>query len=132
MAQYKVEGHQAMELLNRVLDEYVTDMTDDMVQAMSKAGKFTKRELVANSPSGPKGYAKGWSIRTKRFKYGVTVLLYNKTHPQLTHLLEKSHVIKNKKGEYGRTSPGHGQVVHIKPAQDKGEEYLIDLLTEGL
>ena len=62
----------------------------------------------------------------KRDKHGFTGVIYNRTHPHLTHLLEKSHVIKNQYGEYGRTSPGNGQVVHIAPAAEKLEEYFME------
>ena len=126
------DGHKAATLIERNLEDFMTDETDKFVKCMSKAGKMAKKEVVSGSPKGPKNYAKGWSIRTKREKFGVAVLIYNKTHPSLTHLLEKSHVIANKKGTYGRTGPGHGQVVHIQPARDKAEEYLLDLLTEEL
>lgn len=132
MANRKVDGHKAIVLLDRYLADFATDETERFFDCMSKAGKMAKKDVVNASPKGPKNYAKGWAIRTKREKYGVNVLVYNKTHPGLTHLLEKSHIIANKKGTYGRTSPGHGQVVHIQPARDKAEEYLLDLLTKEL
>lgn len=127
-----IDGHKAAVLIDRALDGYLTDVTEEMFRAMSKAAKMAKQDVVNASPKGPKGYAKGWSIRTKREKYGVDVLIYNKTFPGLTHLLEKSHVIANKTGTYGRTSPGHGQVVHIEPAKEKAEQYLLDLLYKEL
>lgn len=132
MANRKVDGHKAIVLLDRYLADFQTDETERFFDCMSKAGKMAKKEVISGSPKGPKNYAKGWTIRTKREKFGVDVLIYNKTHPSLTHLLEKSHIIANKKGTYGRTGPGHGQVVHIKPARDKAEEYLLDLLTKEL
>ena len=132
MANRKVDGHNAIVLLDRYLADFATDETERFFDCMSKAGKMAKKDVVNASPKGPKNYAKGWAIRTKREKFGVNVLIYNKMHPGLTHLLEKSHIIANKKGTYGRTSPGHGQVVHIQPARDKAEEYLLDLLTKEL
>lgn len=132
MANRKVDGHKAAVLLDRYLADFQTDETERFFDCMSKAGKMAKKDVISGSPKGPKNYAKGWAIRTKREKFGVNVLIYNKTHPGLTHLLEKSHIIANKKGTYGRTGPGHGQVVHIKPARDKAEEYLLDLLTKEL
>lgn len=132
MANRKVDGHKAIVLLDRYLADFATDETERFFDCMSKAGKMAKKDVISGSPKGPKNYAKGWAIRTKREKFGVNVLIYNKTHPGLTHLLEKSHIIANKKGSYGRTSPGHGQVVHIQPARDKAEEYLLDLLTKEL
>ena len=133
MANRKVDGHKAIVLLDRYLADFATDETERFFDCMSKAGKMAKKDVVNASPKGPKNYAKGWAIRTKREKYGVNVLVYNKTHPGLTHLLEKSHLISNgTKRIFGETSPGHGQVVHIQPARDKAEEYLLDLLTKEL
>ena len=125
-----VNGHKAAVLIDKALDDYTTEITAEMFKAMSKAGKMAKRDVVNASPKGPNGYARGWAIRTKREKYGCNVLIYNKTHPGLTHLLENSHMISNQTGTYGRTSPGHGQVVHIAPAREAAEDYLLDILMD--
>lgn len=125
-----VDGHKAIVLLDRALDDFVTDETDKMFKAMSKAGKLAKNDLQkSNAFKDVSGsYRKGWSIKTKREKYGVNVLLYNKTDPRLTHLLEKGHVVINKYGRVGR-APAHP---HIKIAKEKAEEYLIDELMKDL
>ena len=125
----KVNGHSAYVLLDRALDAYQTDLTDDMFKAMSKAGKMAKRDIVRNSAERTGEYKKGWAIRTKREKYGVDVLIYNKTHPRLTHLLENGHVVANKYGgNYGRVNGDHV----IEKARDAAEEYLLDILTQEL
>lgn len=113
-------------LLDRALDEYETDLTDTFFKAMSKAGKMAKKDIVENSAEKTGKYKKGWSIRTKREKYGVDVLIYNKTHPRLTHLLENGHVVKNKYGKYGRKNGDHV----IEKAKDAAEEYLLDILAK--
>lgn len=128
MAKYNNKG---LVLLDELISEYNQEENEILFDCMSKAMKKAKKDLKAASPKGPNGYANGWSIRTKRERYGFTGILYNKTAPRLTHLLERSHVIKNQYGEYGRTSPGHGQVVHIEPVRDAAEEYLIQLLVEA-
>lgn len=94
------------------------------------AAKQAKRDIVQASP-GDGDYRSGWSVRTKKSSHGVEAIVFNKTKPGLTHLLEKSHVIRNQFGIYGRTSPGHGQVVHIGPAAEKAVEYLLQLLENG-
>ena len=128
-----VDGHKAIVLIDRALDDFLTDETETMFKCMSKAAKMAKKDVAEKSPTRSGEYKKGWSIRTKREKYGVNVLIYNKSKPGLTHLLENSHAIRNGTGRsYGDTYPGHGQFKHIQPARDKAEEYLIDLLTEQL
>lgn len=124
-------AQKGMLVLDRLLSDFSKEENEILFQCMSKAMKKTKKDVKAASPKGPKGYAKGWSIRTKREMFGFTGIIYNRTHPQLTHLLERSHLIRNQNGTYGRTSPGHGQVVHIEPVRDNAEEYLIELLVEA-
>ena len=116
--------------LDRLLSEVSQEENEILFKCMSKAMKKCKADVKAKSP-GHGEYKKGWSIRTTRQKYGFQGVIYNKTKPQLTHLLENSHVIRNKRGEYGQTSPGHGQIVHIAPARDIAEEYLVQLLVEA-
>ena len=123
---------EGMVLLDRLLSDLSVEYNEVMFKCMSKAMKKAKADVKAASPDGPDGYRQGWTIRTKRLKYGFQGVIYNKTHPSLTHLLEKPHVIKNQHGSYGRTSVGHGQVVHIAPARDQAEEYLIELLMSSL
>lgn len=118
-------------LLSRELDAYGKEENEIMFQCMSKTMKRVKKDIVEASPKGPKNYAKGWSVRTKRYKYGFDGIVFNRTHPRLTHLLEKSHVIRNQHGQYGRTGPGHGQVEHIGPAAEKVEEYFLEYMLEA-
>lgn len=114
--------------LDKILTEFVGDERDKLAENISKAAKQAKRDIVQASPNGPKNYRKGWTVRTVRRGGSVSAVVHNKTYPGLTHLLEKSHVIKNANGTYGRTSPGHGQVEHIGPAAEDAERYLLELI----
>lgn len=117
-------------VLDRLLSDFSDEENEILFQCMSKTMKWAKREIKQRSPKGPEGYAQGWSVRTKRERYGFLGILYNKTHPSLTHLLERSHQVKNQYGKYGRTRVGRGQVVHIAPVAEEAEEHLIQLLVE--
>ena len=125
------KGKSVYVALDRLLSEFSQEENEILFTCMSKAMRKCKKDIVAASPEGPKGYKRGWAIRTKRFKYGFQGVVYNKDHPGLTHLLEKSHVIKNQYGTYGRTYEGHGQHVHIAPAVENAEEYLVELLVKA-
>lgn len=116
--------------LAKTLDEFSKEKLEDVQKAVEMAAKQAKRDIVQASP-GDGEYRSGWSVRTKKSSHGVEAIVFNKTKPGLTHLLEKSHVIRNQFGIYGRTSPGHGQVVHIGPAAEKAVEYLLQLLENG-
>ena len=114
--------------LNKTLSEYSEEVNDALYKAMSTAGKKAKRDVVQNSKSDTGEYKSGWTVRTKRMKQSAEIVIYNKTHPRLTHLLENGHVIRNKYGTYGRVNGDHV----IKKAQEEAEAYLLDLISKEL
>lgn len=124
------KGKKVEVLLDRLWSEFCEEENEILFKCMSQAMKQCKRDIQAASPGGGE-YRAGWAIRTKRLKYGCQGVVYNKDKPGLTHLLEKSHAIKNQNGEYGRTSPGHGQVVHIGPAAETAEAYFVELIAKA-
>jgi len=44
----------------------------------------------------------------------MTAVVHNTKHYQLTHLLENGHVVRNKKGTYGRAPA----IKHIAPVEE--------------
>lgn len=110
--------------ITRIVEQYGRQAREAVEKAVRKTGRETAKDLRNTSPKRTGAYASSWTTKVTRSSgrlIGVTV--YNKEHYQLTHLLENGHVIKNKKGEYGRTRP----IKHIAPAEQKGiadfEEY---------
>ena len=110
--------------ITRIVEQYGRQAREAVEKAVRKTGRETAKDLKNTSPKRTGAYASSWTTKVTRSSgrlIGVTV--YNKEHYQLTHLLENGHVIKNKKGEYGRTRP----IKHIEPAEQKGiadfEEY---------
>ena len=126
-----IDGHKAAVLIDRALDDFQTDVTEVMFKACSTAGKKAKKDLQNTNAFEDKSgdYRRGWAIRTKREKFGINVLIYNKAKPGLTHLLEKGHVTKNGTGRSMRDTPAHP---HIKTARDNAAEYLLDELVKRL
>lgn len=114
-------------VLDRLWSEFSEEENEILFKCMSQAMKKCKNDIKAASPGGGE-YRSGWAVRTKRLKYGCQGVVYNKTKPGLTHLLEKSHIIKNQYGKYDRTGPGHGQVEHIGPAAAAAEDYFLELI----
>ena len=100
----------------------ILDAVDKEVQQSARknidgVAKEAAQKLRNTSPVKTGSYAKGWGTK----KQGeADVVVYNRTDASLTHLLENGHVIRNKKGTYGR-APAHK---HIKPV----EEWAIDEL----
>lgn len=114
--------------LTRILDEFNEKENETLFKDISKAGKKAKQDLLNNSPKDTGDYSRGWTIRTKKSNKTISVIVHNRTHPRLTHLLEKGHVIRNKYGIFGR-APAHP---HIKNAQDKAVDYLMRELKNDL
>ena len=109
--------------MKTILAEYVEDVQRATDQACDNVAKEAVAKLKATSPKRTKGrragrYARGWAIKRDPGSHSFTV--YNKTDWQLTHLLEYSHVIRNKKGTYGRTTPKK----HIEPVEQWANEAL--------
>ena len=104
--------------MDRILEEYSKRVQNVTNVAIDRVARESVRRLRSTSPRGKhhlRGYAEGWGLKNIKMSGNIAdVVVYNKTNWQLTHLLENSHLIRNAKGEYGRTYPGHGQVIHIK------------------
>jgi len=117
--------------LEKILLEFDKEEKEIANKCFMQAGKEAKRDVVARSP-GHGEYAQGWTVRNKRTNHTIETVVYNKKQPGLTHLLERTHVIRNAYGSYGRTYEGHGQHPHIEKAQEAAERFLLDQLKSKL
>ena len=96
-----------------ILNEYSEDIQELITSAAESVAKRGANKLKHTSPKRTGKYAKGWKVKTKKGKGFVSSTIYNSTNWQLTHLLEKPHVIRNKSGSYGISKPK----VHIFPVE---------------
>lgn len=103
--------------LSNILNEYM-DKVDDVVRKdTGSTAREASQKLRGTSPKKTGEYASGWGSKQIDDKTAVS---YNKKMPGLTHLLEKGHVIRNKKGDFGR-APAHP---HIAPvAEEMGQKF---------
>lgn len=107
--------------MDKILDSYSREVQDATNKAIDSVAKESASKLRDTSPRKTGDYAKGWKVKKERGRDGLqTVTVHNKTNYQLTHLLENGHVVRNKKGTYGRTRP----IKHIAPV----EEWAVDEL----
>ena len=106
--------------LNRILNDY-SDEGKDAKEAAREAAK----DLRSSSPKKTGEYASGWSSKQLD---ADTAVVYNRKAPGLTHLLEKGHLIRNKKGTYGR-APAHP---HIAPVAERMEQEFINKVERDL
>ena len=121
----KITVDQLSDEIMDALEEY-KEMTDEVVQtAVDTVSKETKKIVQAGSPIKTGGYQKGWSGKKTSAKAGqVSITVYNRKKPGLTHLLEKGHA---KRGG-GRVA---GQP-HIAPAEEYAVSELENKIKRGL
>lgn len=97
--------------MKELLDEVNRDVQNSAKKNIDRVAKESVQKLKNTSPIKTGSYAKGWGTK----KQGeMDVVVHNRTDYQLTHLLENGHVIRNKKGTYGRVPARK----HIKPVED--------------
>ena len=115
--------------MRKILDAYEDRVENVYEVSVSRVSRETVQRLRNTSPKKNGSYARGWSLKKVKSRANVTdVIVHNRTDYQLTHLLENGHVIRNKKGEYGRTRP----IKHIAPVAEWAENELPNDIERGL
>ena len=94
-----------------ILNEYSSDIQNGITEKAFEVAEKGKNELKATSPKRTGSYSKGWRVDKRNGKGFVHATIYNATNWQLTHLLEKSHLLRNGK----KSTPK----VHIAPVEEK-------------
>ena len=110
--------------MQKILDEFDDRVNDVLAQAAGETADESADKLRNTSPRRSGEYANGWTV--KKLSRGDVVV--HNTHYQLTHLLENGHVIKNKKGTYGRTRG----IKHIKPVETWANKEFQQKIERGL
>ena len=123
-----------LETIDLTLEDYAKGVDGCLAIASTEAGESAEGELHHTSPASRNGgeYRKSWTFREKEIRrgksYRTEMVVYNERYYRLTHLLEKSHRIVNKYGEYGKTK---GQP-HIAPAQRNAEAKFLKVFEDEL
>ena len=115
--------------MRKILDAYEDRVKNVYEMSVSRVSREAVQRLRNTSPKKSGSYARGWSLKKVKSRANVMdVIVHNRTDYQLTHLLENGHVIRNKKGEYGRTRP----IKHIAPVAEWAENELPNEIERGL
>lgn len=118
------------EAIGLTLEDYAKGVDSCLAEASEEAGKSAEAELHRTSPAASGEYRKGWIYQEKEIRrgksYRTEMVVYNATRYRLTHLLEKSHRIVNKYGQYGKTKAQP----HIAPAQKNAEATFLKIFKE--
>lgn len=111
--------------MKEVLNEVNKEVEQSAKRNIQSVAKEAVQKLKNTSPRKTGSYSKGWAVK-KDGDMDVTV--HNRTDYQLTHLLENGHIIRNKKGTYGRTSG----IKHIKPVEEWASDELPRRIIEDI
>jgi len=96
-----------------ILSDYSKDIQDAITEEAISVAKKGVAELKNTSPKKTGSYRKGWRVDTTKGTWSIECIIHNSTNYQLTHLLEKPHVIRNGNGTWGTSTPK----VHISPVE---------------
>ena len=113
-----------MSQMTAILEEVKEDTQEALTRGYRVVAKNTPQKLKNNSPAKTGDYRKGWKSKTS--KDGVIV--YNATAPHLTHLLENGHIVKNKKGEFGRAPAKK----HIAPVDEEEQQEFFETVINNI
>lgn len=115
--------------MQTIMDAYNKQVKNVWEVSVARVSREAVQRLRNTSPKKTGSYARGWTLKTVRTRAGVTdVIVHNRTDYQLTHLLENGHMIRNKKGTFGRTRP----IKHIAPVSEWAENELPNEIERGL
>jgi len=111
--------------MREILEQFDDKVNDVLEKAADTVSQQSVEKLQNTSPRRSGAYASGWTVEKESAK---EVIVHNSDHYQLTHLLENGHVVRNKKGTYGR-APAHK---HIKPVETWANKEFQRLIKEGI
>lgn len=119
------KGLEVGKQLSEILNDFGHSLDDTVKKEINATAKEAVDKLRNTSPKNTGDYARGW--RSKRQTDG-SVVIHNATDYQLTHLLENGHVIKNKKGTYGRVNG----IKHIEPVEQWANEEVVQRIEKKI
>ena len=108
-------------VIGDILEEYGDNVSKATQEAVRKVAKNAKQEVSDASPVSKYGkkkgrYKKGWATKEETVnRMRADIIIHNRTDYQLTHLLEKGHILKRG----GRTLGRVPAKVHIAPVEER-------------
>lgn len=107
------------------LKEYADLASDTVKDAVRESAKTVKKEIQNGAPERTGAYKKSWTVKkTEESADSLTMTVHSKNRYQIAHLLEHGHAKR-----------GGGRVAarpHIAPAEEAGEQKLVEAIERGL
>ena len=121
----RTEIDQMAAVIERSLNDYKDMAVDSLKKAVKRAGKTVKEEIRAHASRKSGRYKDSWQTKvTHEDETSIQLVVHSPKRYMLTHLLERSHVLRN--GDRTKARP------HIKPAEEKGIKQVEDEITAAL
>lgn len=110
------------EQIQKALEEALKSTEGSLEEKLEQSAKLTVNQLKKTSPRGNsrRHYSNGWSYELVKSWKGIELVIYNKTKPQLTHILNNGFTMRN-----GQRKSGDGHI-------DRAEEIAISDVEKGL
>ena len=119
------------EYISEILQEYGDRAQFALETAAAGVGKAASNKVRAAAPEKKGTYKKGWTVSVEKDRIGVEAVVYNRSRPGFTQLLEKGHEIYGhalRSG--GRTTPR--AFPHIAPAEQWAVEEFVKRVEKEL
>ena len=121
----KIDSQDLASTINKLLEEYGDNVQDAIVESSKKVGKEVAKELKKGGKFGGTGaFNKGWTSKTETTRLGAETIVYNKSLPGLSHLLEFGHALAN-----GGRSTAYN---FISPINDTTEDKFVAAFEESI
>ena len=125
MSNRKVQVDGLADAVMEMLTDYSDLSAEKTKAAVKKAGSTVRREIQQGAPEQTGRYAKSWTAKTTReTSHSLEVTVYSPSRYMLAHLLEHGHAKRG--GGRVRAIP------HIAPAEEQGEEQLLQDIEKAL
>jgi hypothetical protein len=125
LADIKCGADDFTKTVQKTLEDYGLSVSLRMNKAVKEVGKNCEKTLKEISPKRQGKYAKSWvCTTTSDSPLETEVVIHNKKHYRLTHLLENGHATRN--GGRTKAQP------HIKPAEEQAISEYIQAAKEAI
>lgn len=109
------------------LDQYKEEAEKVIGDTLPTVGREAVNELKQTSPKRSGDYAASWTFKMRKSRGSNNnndLVIYNKKHYRIVHLLEKGHAKRNG----GRVEAQ----VHVAPVEDRAEQNAIQRIKDKL
>lgn len=114
--------------IDEILTEYAYEVEKGTQEVIDKVGKEAATAVKQNAKQvldHPHKYPQGWTWKPEHTRTGALGYVNNKTEYRLTHLLEKSHVMRNGTGRSFGPSKARPHIAEV-------EQMVIDKVEKGI